>query len=180
MEKLPDSLQKLNYLHSLYTQHGSFAAWSNAEQEEIKSNLTYHSNKIEGLTLTYGETIRFLKDNLVKPGIKIKDLYDLKNHQEVLGKIFAAYDQIDLSEQTIRGLHAELMKDDAQWEVQDAELAPAGHYKINDNFTYRPGGYHMYLPHADVPEAMAKLISETFFLLNNNLVQSEEENNHPV
>ncbi|MBT1710299.1 hypothetical protein KK062_18780 [Fulvivirgaceae bacterium PWU5] len=138
--------QLLVRLHKTYLNAFSFSHWGEKEKEAIRSNFTYHSTKIEGLTLTYGETIKFLKDNIVRTGMKMKDVYDLKNHRDVLNKIFSAFEETSLSEQTIRSLHGELMKDDAQWEVQDALLAPAGHYKTEDNFTLRPNGqYYMYL-----------------------------------
>lgn len=164
-EELTDELKALNELER--------------EKEEIKNNFTYHSNKIEGLTLTYGETIKFLRDSLIIRGAKPKDLYDLKNHKAVLDKIFSAFNEIEISEKTIKSLHAELMHDDAQWPVQDAYIAGPGHYKTEDNYTIRPGGAtHAYLSHELVNEAMRNLVEDTVSKLRNTDITSFKA--HPV
>jgi Fic family protein len=175
--------QLLIGLHHTYLNAGAFSRWGEKEKEAIRNNFTYHSTKIEGLTLTYGQTIKFLKDNIVRPGMKIKDVYDLKNHRDVLDKIFSAFEETNLSEQTIKNLHRELMKDDAQWEVQDALLAPAGHYKTEDNFTLRPNGqYHMYLEYLKVPGAIRNLVQETQQQLSEGQEWRQEQNywKHPL
>jgi|GEM_PF-3163323 len=70
--------QLLVELHQVYLAAGTFSRWDEKEKEAIRNNLTYHSTKIEGLTLTYGQTIKFLKDNIVRTGMRMKDIYDLK------------------------------------------------------------------------------------------------------
>lgn len=178
LEGLPDHLANLNDLHRQYLAIKPLSSWNDDEKEEVKNNFTYHSNKIEGLTLSYGETIHFLKNNLVKAGTRIKDIYDLANHKTVLDQIFQAYDTLSLSEGTVKRLHAELMKDDAQWEAVDALLAGPGQYKTEDNYTYRAQGVHKYLEHGLVPKTMEKLIEKTRSALeNNNLLAFES---HPV
>ena len=170
-------------LHQNYLNTGSFSRWGEKEKEVIRNNFTYHSTKIEGLTLTYGQTIKFLKDNIVRVGMRMKDVYDLKNHRDVLDKIFSAFEETSLTEQTIKNLHGELMKDDAQWEVQDALLAPAGHYKTEDNFTLRPNGqYHMYLEYSKVPAAVRLLIEETQLQLDQGQAWEAEQDyfKHPL
>lgn len=134
---ISQKIEKLIRLHQTYLSVGSFNIWSDQEKETIKNNFTYHSSKIEGLTLTYGETLQFLKDGIIHPGMKMKDIYDLKNHKDVLDKIFSTFEETSLTENTIKTLHGELMKDDAQWEVQDPYLAPAGRYKTENNYRFR-------------------------------------------
>ncbi|MBT1686862.1 Fic family protein [Dawidia soli] len=124
-----------------------------------------------------------MKDNIVRVGMGMKYVYDLKNHRGVLDKIFSAFEETSLTEQTIKSLHGELMKDDAQWEVQDALLAPAGHYKTEDNFTLRPNNqYHMYLEYSKVPEAVRALIEETQQQLDQGPAWKAEQNysKHPL
>jgi len=75
------------------------------------------------------------------------------------------------------------MKDDAQWEVQDALLAPAGHYKTEDNYTLRPNGeYYMYLEYYKVPQAVHKLVEETQQQLNEGQTwkQGQDYLKHPL
>jgi Fic family protein len=178
MKPIEKGLLELNELCSKFQKTRSFESWSEDEKENLKNNLTYHSSKIEGLTLDYGDTIKFLRDSLVLPGTRIKDLYDLKNHKAVLDKIFSSYDRLLLTEELVKELHAELMKDDAQWEVQDVYLAGPGEYKTENNYTNRPGGFHMYLEFAEVPKAMRQLIGETSdHLKNADLYNSQR---HPL
>lgn len=183
-EHLANRFQLLVELHNAYLDKGSLSVWGDAEKESIKNNFTYHTNKIEGLTLTYGETLKFLKTSIVLPGMKMKDVYDLKNHKSVLEKIFSLFEKTELTEQTIKSLHGELMKDDAQWEVQDALMAPAGEYKTENNFTYRPGrqGEKVYLDYREVPKAIQKLIAETTQKLEiaRTWTKGDDFQNHPL
>ncbi|HRK53781.1 MAG TPA: Fic family protein [Cyclobacteriaceae bacterium] len=153
--QLEQLLKELDSLHS-----GTLANWSEQEKEDIKNKLTYHSNKIEGLQLTYGDTISFLKDKLIKVGAMAKDISDLKNYKAILNKIFSTYDSVALTESTIKDLHAELMQDPSQWDVIDALQAGPGEYKIENNYVFRSGGEHVYLDHSLVPSAMKDFIIE--------------------
>lgn len=141
MEPINKGLAELNDLYLKFQQARSFESWRQEEKENLKNNLTYHSNKIEGLTLTYGDTIKFLRDSLVHAGARVKDLYDLRNQKVVLDKIFSTYDQLLLTEDLVKELLAELMKDDAQWEVQDAHLAGPGEYKTQNELKGLPSNF---------------------------------------
>jgi hypothetical protein len=70
MKPIETGLLELNELYSKFQETNSFGSWSREEKENLKDNLTYHSNKIEGLTLNYGDTIKFLRDSLVRPGTR--------------------------------------------------------------------------------------------------------------
>ncbi len=59
-----------------------------ALQEKIRAEWTYHSNAIEGSTLTLGETIFFLQYGLTIEGKPFKDFLDAKNHIEAIELLY--------------------------------------------------------------------------------------------
>lgn len=48
--------------------------WDDAFLEKVKVDFTYNSNKIEGVTLTYGQTIKLLKD-FITPKMRLPEKY---------------------------------------------------------------------------------------------------------
>lgn len=177
--QLQQKLQELNQLHQRYRSVFPFDEWDDKVREEVKNALTYHSTKIEGLTMTYAETIRFLRDGNTKLGAKLKDLSDLRNHREVLDTIFTAYDSLPLTEKTIKKLHHDLMKDPYQWEVIDPLTGGPGEYRLDINATLRPGNkIHEYLEPGKVEAAMRALIKETNELFE--VASTQNLNHHPV
>ncbi|WP_339790986.1 Fic family protein [uncultured Imperialibacter sp.] len=174
--------QKLLILNELYRDYRNafpFESWDSKIKEEVKNTFTYHSTKIEGLTLTYAETLRFLRDGTTKLGANLKDLSDLKNHREVLDTIFSTYETLDLSESVIKKLHGDLMKDPYQWEVIDPLTGGPGEYKMEVNATIRPDNHiHEYLAPEKVESAMSQLIFQTNELLGKS--STKEYLTHPV
>lgn len=175
-----EQLKELNLSISQYRQKFSFRNWSLQQKEDIKNNFTYHSNKLEGLEFTYGETIEFLKSGTIrKKNPRLKDIYDLENHKTLLDQIFSNYEAFALSEQSILDLHAELMKSPYQWLVTDALEGGAGEYKTSVNGTYRSNGsFHEYMPPEKVKDGLRSLIEETNTALNINLETDPEK--HPL
>src|SRR5450631_2178590 len=52
--------------------------------KKLKVDWTYHSNSIEGSTLTLGETFFFISEGLTVEGKPFKDFLDAKNHIEAI------------------------------------------------------------------------------------------------
>lgn len=75
--------------------------WSAREKRQLLEDFTYHSNKIEGLQLDYGDTISFLRRGLITANSSAKDRTDLKNHHQVLQMIMESHDNLDLSVENI-------------------------------------------------------------------------------
>ncbi|MEA1936576.1 MAG: Fic family protein [Patescibacteria group bacterium] len=73
---------------------------------------TYHSNAIEGNTLTLGETRMILEDGLTVGGKQVKEILEAKNHKEALDLLFkVARNKENLSEKIICDLHKKLLLD---------------------------------------------------------------------
>jgi Fic family protein len=68
-----------------------------------------NSSKLEGNTLTYGQTIKLLKEFVTPKNAAAGELLDLINHQNILNNIFATYESQDISEDNVKALHKELM-----------------------------------------------------------------------
>ncbi len=78
-------------------------------------SLTYHTNRIEGSTLTEPETAAILFDNVSLPNKNIIELMEVKNHQAALTTLFEVCTfNKKVDEQLILDLHANLMNGIAQ------------------------------------------------------------------
>ncbi|MBU3924425.1 Fic family protein [Patescibacteria group bacterium] len=88
-------------------------------QSEIKTirkwfdvTYTYHTNAIEGNTLTLSETRMILEDGLTVGGKQVKEILEAKNHQKTLDLLFEIVSgEKDLSEEIICNLHKKLLLD---------------------------------------------------------------------
>ena len=60
------------------------AAQERRMMQKFRLDWTYHSNAIEGNTLTYGETRAFLLHGITAQGKPFRDYLDIKGHHEAL------------------------------------------------------------------------------------------------
>jgi len=74
--------------------------------QKFRLDWNYHSNAIEGNSLTYGETIVFLMEGLTAKGKPFKDHLDIKGHNEGIDFLMDVIKNRQmLSEKIIRELH---------------------------------------------------------------------------
>lgn len=78
--------------------------WDDAFYEKVKIDFTYTSNKLEGNTLTYGQTIQLLRDFITPKNASPGELLDMINHQKILDIVFSNYKSHNLTEENIRTL----------------------------------------------------------------------------
>ncbi|KAA2245759.1 hypothetical protein F0L74_07345 [Chitinophaga agrisoli] len=100
-------LEEINFLKSQVSALATDKDWDDAFLERVKVDFTYNSNKIEGLTLTYGQTIKLLKDFITPQNAATGELLDLINHQNVLDNVFKNYRSESFTEENIKALHKE-------------------------------------------------------------------------
>lgn len=141
--------------------------WTEDTRQKLIEDFTYHSTKIEGLALNYGDTIQFLRTGLVKSNTSAKDVADLINHREVLQRIFNDFDKLELNIEAITSLHGELMKDRVQWGTYDPILGGPGELKLENNFGARKGEMKEYMDASKVKAALMDLCDRTNVLLQN-------------
>lgn len=79
-------------------------------QQKLKIDWTYHSNALEGSSLTYGETIFFLQHGLTVEGKPFKDFLDTRNHAEAIDFLMQVIkDERPISEGLIKEINALLL-----------------------------------------------------------------------
>jgi len=172
--------QKLGEINTLKNKADALMpqkAWDQSFLEKVKVEFTYNSNKIEGNTITYGQTIKLLQELVTPRNATAGEVLDIVNHQMVLNIVFRNYHSKDISEESIKELHRALMKNIEQW--SDDGLYSPGQYKAFENVTVRSTGkIYSYMQPADVPHAMAELVKET----NARLEKADinDSNKHPL
>ena len=152
-------------------------AWDQAFLEKIKVEFTYTSNKIEGNTITYGQTVKLLKEMVTPKNATTGEVLDIVNHQLALDIVFRNYHQREISEESIQELHRALMRNIEQW--SDDGLYSPGNYKAFENVTVRANGkIHRYKDPGEVSQAMAQLLADT----NRRMDHADLNvlNNHPL
>ncbi len=79
-------------------------------KDEFILKLTFHSNKIEGSTLSEPDTAAVLFDNVALPGKSLVEQLEVKNHQAALNYLFGYIaEKQKISEDFVLKLHAIIM-----------------------------------------------------------------------
>jgi len=138
-----------------------------AIQERLRIEWTYNSNAIEGNTLTFGETLFFLREGLTSEGRPLKDYLEAKNHAEAIeGLDEILRSERPLTESVIKELHAVLMRGTeysmakgARGQMIKKTISP-GKYKMLPNHVLTLSGkIHHYADPLHVKDEMEKLMS---------------------
>lgn len=136
-------------------------------QEKLRIEWTYNSNAIEGNTLTFGETLFFLREGLTSEGKPLHDYLEARNHaeaiddlQDILGRKRA------LTEGLIKELHAVLLKGTESTTAlglggqKITKPVSPGQYKTRPNHVLTLSGQiHYYADPIHVKDEMEKLIA---------------------
>jgi len=135
--------------------------WDLKFLEKIKIDFTYYSNKLECNSLTYGQTMQFLKNIGEKKcdiNAPIKDYLDIEKHYKLLDQVFTIYNE-DFSVNRILEMHKLLMYDSQQWDYES--FYSPGNFKTRENFTVKKTGkIHQYLEPQYVNKEMDLLIGK--------------------
>lgn len=146
---------------------------------KLRVDWTYHTNTLEGSTLSRGETHFFLTEGLTVEGKPFKDFVDAKNHAEAIDFLHEVVsDKRPLSEGLIKEVNALLLSGVTYTDaVNDLgqrvkKKAHPGEYKKQPNHVIQAdGSLHWYVEPMQVATQMAELI---------NWVNSNENNHHPI
>lgn len=139
---------------------------SNLLQERLRLEWTYNSNAIEGNTLTFGETMFFLREGLTSEGKPLKDFLEAKNHAEAIDVLEGFIrEKRPITEFFIKSLHGVLMQG-MEYTIAKGlngqyihKPLHAGEYKKQPNHVLLKGGkMHHYCEPIQVPGEMEKLI----------------------
>jgi len=134
--------------------------------QKFRLDWNYHSNAIEGNSLTYGETIAFLMEGLTAKGKPFKDHLDIKGHNEGIDYLMHFIQNRDqLSEKVIRELHAMILVESYTNPAQTLDgqtvekRVTLGTYKTMPNNVKTPTGeIHYYATPEETPAKMTDLV----------------------
>lgn len=127
----------------------------------------YHSNAIEGNTLTHGETRAFLLEGITAKGKPFRDYLDIQGHEKAIQEIedLVKRPEEPLTAYTIRSLHNILLGDDYEVKAQTPDGLPttrriqSGQYKSSPNHVITATGkIHYYEEPENVPQAITDLL----------------------
>lgn len=126
----------------------------------------YHSNAIEGNSLTYGETRSFLLYGLTAQGKPFRDYLDMKGHEDAIEYLEELIgQQTPLTEVAIREMHRILLVEPYEMPAITADGFPAkrriavGQYKTAPNSVRTSTGQmHFYATPEETPALMGDLM----------------------
>ena len=135
-------------------------------EQKLRIEANYHSNAIEGNTLTFGETRSLILHGLTAHGKPMRDHLDIEGHDSAVKAIEAAVQDEDaLTEVFIRNLHQILLKEPYEVEAVTPEGIRArrtitiGDYKTTpNNVRTSTGEMYYFTPPDQVKPAMSDLI----------------------
>ena len=159
-----DELEKL---------HAEYVAYLPLKAEDEKRLWTklrldwnYNSNRIEGNTLTYGETEALLILG-TEPRRLAKDIREMKAHDLAISHVLdLAKDERPLTQADVRNLNKIALKEPYFVETQTAdgnvarkEIIPGEYKTLQNHVTLRGGGLHKFAEPHEVPARMEDTIS---------------------
>lgn len=125
---------------------------------KFRLDWNYYSNSMEGNTLTMDETRSVMVGNLTVGGKPIKDVLEMKGHDEVINDILRiGKGEARISEARIREIHKGIMH-----EEDEAKKKKIGGWKTEPNYiyNYKNERFDFALP-AEVPARMHDLLNKT-------------------
>lgn len=135
--------------------------------QKLRLDWNYHSNSIEGNTLSLTETRALILFGQTAKGKPFRDHLEMRGHNEALKKLEQiVHKEIKITEKLIKDFHKIILAEPYEG---DSEINP-GQYKKLPNYLYTPEGERMdFEPPEEVPRLMNELINWT----NNQLYQDD-------
>ena len=126
--------------------------------QKFREEWTYHTNAIEGNTMTLQETSFFLREGLTAKGKTLREHFEVINHSEAVYYLEDAIRDRELSIGLIKEFHAMLFEGVKSWS-SGLKISP-GAFKNQDNHVLTPSGeIHYYTPAVQVPVEIEKLMA---------------------
>ena len=134
--------------------------------QKLRLEWNYHSNAIEGNTLSYGETVAFLMHGLTAKGKPLKDHLDIRGHNEAINFLLGLVkDERPLTEADIRSLHKRILVEPYTIKTETPSGLPSekttrlGEYKQDPNHVKtKTGEIHYYATPEETPAKMGDLM----------------------
>ncbi len=134
--------------------------------QKFRLDWNFHSNNLEGNSLTYGETKMFLLHGITASGKPFKDYIEIKGHNEAINFVYeVAKSDREITENFIRELHFLILKEPYEVDAitQDGKAAKKtiaiGKYKTSQNHVKTKTGEIFYFAEPfETPAKMHDLI----------------------
>ena len=143
---------------------------------KFRLDWNYYSNSMEGNTLTMDETRSVMVGNLTVGGKPIKDVLEIKGHDEVISDMLKiGKGELRLSEKRIKEIHKGIM-----YEEDKEKEKKIGVWKTDPNYVinYKGEKFEFAAP-ADVPEKMHDLLNKTNAAID-AILQNKKGAPHPI
>jgi Fic family protein len=135
--------------------------------QKLRLEWNYHSNAIEGNSLTYGETKAFIMHGLTAKGKPFKDYLDIRGHDQVIDVLAdIVRSKEELTESVIRELHKILLVEPYQSEaitpdgLRTTRQIEIGKYKTTPNHVLTSTGLtHFFANPEETSARMADLVN---------------------
>lgn len=136
----------------------------NKLEQKLRLDWNYHSNSIEGNTLSMSETKSFILWGVTAKGKPFRDYLEMKGHNEALQKLYQLINQdLKITERLIKELHRIILVE--AYAGAEAEINP-GEWKKIHNFLHSPTGERIDFAS---PEEVPSLMSDLVNWLNNHI-----------
>lgn len=134
--------------------------------QKFRLDWNYHSNNLEGNSLTYGETKALILFGITANGKPLKDHFEITGHDEAIKWVLdIVKNEREISEKFIRELHLLLLKESYEIDAKTHDGLPikkrvqVGEYKTSNNHVETITGEMFYFANwEDVPFKMNELI----------------------
>ncbi|HNU06564.1 MAG TPA: Fic family protein [Pyrinomonadaceae bacterium] len=137
--------------------------------QKFRLDWNYHSNNLEGNTLTYGETKALILFGVTAQGKPLRDHFEITGHNEAINWVLdLVKSETPLTEKFIRELHTLVLKEDSFKEAQTADGQPTrrrivvGKYKIQPNHVVTVTGETFYFATPEETPAKMKELVDWF------------------
>ena len=154
-----DKRKQADLLQQKISAHGELSADVKKKiNYKFRLDWNYYSNSMEGNTLTMDETRSVMVGNLTVGGKPIKDVLEMKGHDEVIMEILKiGKGEMRLSEQRIKEIHRGIMH-----EEDESKRPKIGEWKTEPNYIYNYKNERFdFVQPAEVPERMHDLLNKT-------------------
>jgi Fic family protein len=173
-------LEKRNQIDFLQKRIDDYGELSDEVKKKInykfRLDWNYYSNSMEGNTLTMDETRSVMVGNLTVGGKPIKDVLEMKGHDEVISEILKiGKGELRFSEARIREIHKAIMH-----EEDETKKSKIGGWKTEPNYiyNYKNERFDFVLP-VEVPAKMHDLLNKTNAAID-AIQQNKKDAPHPV
>ncbi|MBI4449458.1 Fic family protein [Candidatus Uhrbacteria bacterium] len=175
-----DLLNEIDELFARYQQRRPLPDDERAAlQEKLRLEWTYHSNALEGNSLTLGETAFYLREGLTSEGKPLVDFLEARNHAEAVDRLHSMVNrERPITESFIKELNALLHRGITERPAKGAggqtfmRTIHPGEYKREPNHVLTlTGDIHRYVEPLRVHDEMERLIA---------MIGANEEKVHAV